>query len=300
MPITLNRKNVTDIAKAFIAPGSGKMSYLQRLDVIAQALGLPNQAVMMAKLNAEEAAPAPAGQQDLPPPGQIADALEKCDWSGAPIGHKALLLAAIQTLRAPVPASAVIPRPLDWVPGFCDDGPCFKAREHGDPGKTYVAFDEAGKAWHEDQRRERILAQVMVPEPASEPAPRAPAASGGAISKDEKPWVIVTAFGRDLTGLLDEGEIVDRDEVGGSVVVHEFFTRKELAAYVQGMEDMDGWADCTTVAQFDTDPRRAVGRAFLEALKADPSLDYIDWHNARAAKMAAMDAEDDEDEPGLD
>lgn len=263
MPITLNRKNVTDIAKAFIAPGSGKMSYLQRLDVIAQALGMPNQAVMMAKLNAEEAA---AGK------------------------------AALQT----PPVASITVRPLDWAPGFCDDGPCFKAREHGEPSKLYIALDEAGKTWHEEQRRERILAQVMVPEPASEPAPRAPAASGGAISKGEKPWVIVTAFGRDLAGLIDDGEAVNPDEVGGNVVIHEFATKEELSAYVQGLEDMDGWQGATTVAQSGTDPRETIGREFLEALKSDPSLDYIDWHNARAAEMAAMDAEDDEDDPGLD
>ena len=60
MPVTLTRKNVTELAGVFATPGSGKMSYLQRLDAIAHALGLPNQAVMMASLNAAEATPRPA------------------------------------------------------------------------------------------------------------------------------------------------------------------------------------------------------------------------------------------------
>lgn len=53
MGITLTRKAVGNIAKAFAEPK--KLSYLQRLDLIASSLGFENQAALMATLKNLEA-----------------------------------------------------------------------------------------------------------------------------------------------------------------------------------------------------------------------------------------------------
>ncbi|MEP3669936.1 MAG: hypothetical protein ABJN42_24765 [Roseibium sp.] len=52
MGITLTRKTVGNIAKAFAEPK--KLSYLQRIDMIAVALGFENQAALMATLKEDE------------------------------------------------------------------------------------------------------------------------------------------------------------------------------------------------------------------------------------------------------
>ncbi|MDM3885955.1 hypothetical protein QSV36_10130 [Pseudomonas sp. BCRC 81390] len=46
-------------------------------------------------------------------PDQVAAALEACDWSDTPIGNKAIILSAIQALRAPQPH----PEPIAWMVG---------------------------------------------------------------------------------------------------------------------------------------------------------------------------------------
>lgn len=46
-------------------------------------------------------------------PDQVAAALEACDWSDSPIGNKAIVLSAIQVLRAMQPH----PEPIAWMVG---------------------------------------------------------------------------------------------------------------------------------------------------------------------------------------
>ncbi|MBW3243444.1 hypothetical protein KUV57_12290 [Epibacterium sp. DP7N7-1] len=71
MTISINRKQITTLAKAFEVPGA---SYLQKLDLIATSLGFKNQAALMAILNSDgavAAAPEPATLQDWRQPGDV-------------------------------------------------------------------------------------------------------------------------------------------------------------------------------------------------------------------------------------
>lgn len=71
MTISINRKQITTLAKAINIPG---VSYLQKLDLIATSLGFKNQASLMATLNADGAAaagPGPLTLHDWRQPGDI-------------------------------------------------------------------------------------------------------------------------------------------------------------------------------------------------------------------------------------
>ena len=71
MTISVNRKQITTLAKAFDVPG---VSYLQKLDLIATSLGFKNQAALMATLNADSASttgPDPMMLQDWRPRSEI-------------------------------------------------------------------------------------------------------------------------------------------------------------------------------------------------------------------------------------
>ncbi|WP_367863152.1 hypothetical protein [Pseudomonas guariconensis] len=59
-------------------------------------------------------------------PDQVAAALEACDWSGTPIGNKAIILSAIRALRAPQHQGEPVALPARKVhhldPSFLHDG----------------------------------------------------------------------------------------------------------------------------------------------------------------------------------
>lgn len=65
MGISVNRKQITTLAKTFDVPG---LSYLQKMDLIASALGFNNQAALMATLNNDR------------PAAQETNALTLQDW----------------------------------------------------------------------------------------------------------------------------------------------------------------------------------------------------------------------------
>ncbi|MFV0800606.1 hypothetical protein EGJ57_04690 [Brucella anthropi] len=64
-------------------------------------------------------------------PCQIADALEKCDWAGASIGNKMIVLSAIEALRNTHPAPAATDTGLETVGGEYLDGHTWKPMPAG-------------------------------------------------------------------------------------------------------------------------------------------------------------------------
>ena len=55
-----------------------------------------------------------SNSQGVPSGHALADALESCDWSGMPIGYKAILSSAVLALRTQKPGQ--LDKPVEWQP----------------------------------------------------------------------------------------------------------------------------------------------------------------------------------------
>ncbi|WP_411839819.1 hypothetical protein [Paracoccus sp. ME4] len=177
--IVLTRKMVAAIAKAFA--GQGSLSYLQRIDVIAEAIGFQNQATLMSVLGeAEKRAAAPAGG------------------------------------------------------------------------------------------------------PAAMPA-------GGERS------AVIVAFGQGLSSMIADGELLGSG-YDGDISERRFETPAEAAAYIQGLEDMDGWMEFGFAAVQNV-PRYNHNEAFFAARADDPSLTFEQFHDASVERQRLDDEGEDDLEP---
>lgn len=173
--IVLTRKMVSAIARAFAEPG--RISYLQRIDLIAQAIGYQNQATLMSVLSEAEKRPA---------------------------------------------------------------------------------------------------------------APAVPAAVGD-------PATVIVAFGQGLSSRISDDEPLG-DDYDGDISERSFATPAEAAAYIQGLEDMDGWMEFGFAAVKNV-PRYSHNEEFFQERDRQPGLRFEEFHDAKVARMRLEDEEDDG--PGL-
>lgn len=102
---------------------------------------------------------------------------------------------------------------------------------------------------------------------------------------------IVFVMGQDYNNRLEDNEPIGSFDMG-EIKIKEFATEEECQAFFDGMELAAG---CERYAAYE-DSRIAADAAegsFLHALKDNPDLSYVDWHNAQ------IEAENELDEPGL-
>lgn len=110
------------------------------------------------------------------------------------------------------------------------------------------------------------------------------------------PVTAIVAFGQRPCSAIDSNEpLRDRNgDIDGDLSEITFGSQAELAAYVKGLSDADGWMETMIVANTVDDP----SHAFFTARATDPTLDFVTWHDAEIARE--MEEEDLEDEDDLD
>lgn len=110
------------------------------------------------------------------------------------------------------------------------------------------------------------------------------------------PVTAIVAFGQRPCSAIESNEqIRDRNgDIDGDLSEITFGCQAELAAYVKGLSDADGWMETMIVANTVDDPTHA----FFAARATDPTLDFVTWHDAEIARD--MEEEDFEDEDDID
>lgn len=110
----------------------------------------------------------------------------------------------------------------------------------------------------------------------------------------EGPAEVVVVFGQMATSAISENEPL-RDKYGcidGDVVERKFNTKAELNAYLQGINDMDGWMEYDHVVDSIDEP----DHPFFLAKKSNPKLSFVDWYESNlAAEMEEEEADEDKE-----
>lgn len=105
--------------------------------------------------------------------------------------------------------------------------------------------------------------------------------------------VVITAFGEHMSSTVSNMEEITAD-TDGDIVERRFATEAEGTAYLQGLEDYDGWMEYAVAATRGL-PLYRESDGYFETLGDNPDLSFKDWHNAEVAKLAEEDLDDDED-----
>ena len=108
------------------------------------------------------------------------------------------------------------------------------------------------------------------------------------------PVTAIVAFGQRPCSAIDSNDLIrDRNgDIDGDLSEITFGSQAELAAYIKGLGDADGWMETMIVANTVDDPTHA----FFAARAADPSLDFITWHDAEITREMEEDHLEDEDD----
>jgi hypothetical protein len=106
-----------------------------------------------------------------------------------------------------------------------------------------------------------------------------------------EPIRVVFVLGREYNNRIDNNEPIEGSDFG-DVEIKEFATEQECQAFFRGMELSEGW-DLYAAHEDSRIKADSAEGSFLHALKENPNLDYVDWHNNQ------IEAENDLDGPGI-
>lgn len=125
-------------------------------------------------------------------------------------------------------------------------------------------------------------------------AERRAAAPAAAPAGGDRSAVIV-AFGEGLSSRIADGEVLGSG-YDGAISERDFSTPEEAAAYIQGLEDMDGWMAFGFAAVKNV-PNYAHNAAFFDARAENPALTFEQFHDATIERMHLEDEGEDDIEP---
>lgn len=89
----------------------------------------------------------------------------------------------------------------------------------------------------------------------------------------KQPAQAVVVFGEEMSRAVDHGEPLS-DDLGGWATVVSYPTESQLQAYLDGVDDGVGYLDHTVAAGGGYTHDQ-----YLEALRENPGLDFMDWYN---------------------
>lgn len=284
MSLEVTKKHVSAIAKSMDVPG---LSYLQKVDLIARAIGYTNQATLMAAFNADTPSPAPAQGRE-----------PEMDVTLFPVLHSGLTpleTAAMHPYRNDLremslaqlreeheKAQSESDEATAWAEAILAHNKKRAGKKLTDAEMGAIAEFKgdlkaftANKLQQELSDAQNVIAQEEPWAEATAVRIRDLELQMSVVARERNPYRAVITSGREFGEAVMAGAPVPE---GAPRMTREagFGSPEELSAYLQGVREHEG--DLTVVAVFSGVPGQDLNADFFVRRREEPSLTFRDWY----------------------